>query len=82
MQCCSDAGLDGSPLAAAWEKYRRDVNPGAYLYSIDMAGYGTAQSIPGYPHTDLLPGWSESVLNLVRHCENGRSAVDVINERW
>lgn len=84
LQCyTSDMRFRGDEsLAAEWHKYRRQVNPAAYLYSVDLAGYGTSQFIPADRQTVLLAGWHESVFEFVRHHENGSSALDEIKANW
>lgn len=86
MQCYNDRNAwgyrGGELLATEWEEYRREVNPNARLYSIDLAGYGTAQFLEGDPNTVLLAGWSESMLDFVRHYERGVTAVDEIRTKW
>lgn len=69
-------------LVAEWTKYRREVNPNARLYSIDLAGYGTSQFLEGDPSVVLLSGWSESVLSFVRHYENGETVLEEIKKNW
>jgi len=65
-------GDRGQSLAEQFEAYKRNVNPKALLYSIDLAGYGTAQ----FPMSDksvvTLAGWSEKLLDFISKFEAGR----------
>ncbi|MDD5043795.1 MAG: TROVE domain-containing protein [Patescibacteria group bacterium] len=55
----------GQSLTEELHKYRSTVNPQVHLYSVDLAGYGTAQ----FPQSDrrvaLLAGWSERLLEFI-----------------
>jgi 60 kDa SS-A/Ro ribonucleoprotein len=57
-------------VQAQWEAYRKNVNPNARLYSIDVSAYGTAN----LPSTDgsvtRLFGWSDKVLDYIGLLEN------------
>jgi len=82
MQCYSTHGYGMQSLAEEWIRYRKEVNPKAVLYSVDLAGYGTLQ----FPQDDSgvvqLAGWSERVLDLVSAFEGRQSAVDMIKEKY
>lgn len=88
MQCYNSGNRHGwafglsQSLPAEWLRYKREVNPKARLYSVDLAGYGTAQFPQDQPDTVLLAGWSDQVLDFVRHYEAGRTAVDRIKAEW
>ena len=80
MQCYDTDQYWGTrTLAEEWTKYRRQVNPKAILYSIDLQGYGTCQFPGDDSNVVKLAGWSERVLDLVRHYENRDSILDVIH---
>lgn len=51
------------------ERYRKKVGHDVWCHAIDLMGYGTAQFIG--PKTQLLAGWSESVLRFVSMAESG-----------
>ncbi len=65
-------GDRGQSLSEQFEAYKHNVNPKALLYSIDLAGYGTAQ----FPMSDksvvTLAGWSEKLLDFISKFESGR----------
>jgi 60 kDa SS-A/Ro ribonucleoprotein len=81
MQCYSTHWGNES-LVEEWQRYRREVNPRALLYSVDLAGYGSLQ----FPQDDSgvvqLAGWSDRVLDLVAALERGQSAVDLIEAEF
>ena len=85
MQCYdSDARSnwrgDSGSLAEELTKYRSSVNPEVYLYSVDLAGYGTSQFPQGDRRTALLAGWSERLLEFLPLFEaDGTQAVARIN---
>ena len=69
-------------LAEELRRYRSSVNPGVYMYSVDLAGYGTAQFPQDEPRVALLSGWSEKLLEFIPQFEaDGIQAVDRIG-RW
>jgi hypothetical protein len=88
MQCYeSDRAQPGSwsdingSLAVELAKYRSSVNPEVFLYSVDLAGYGTSQ----FPQSDrrvaMLAGWSERLLEFISLFEaDGLQAVDRISQ--
>lgn len=71
-------GPSGS-LAEELVKYRSSVNPRVVLYSVDLAGYGTAQFPGDDKRVALLSGWSEKLLAFIPLFEgDGMQAVDQI----
>ncbi|MFA5130624.1 MAG: TROVE domain-containing protein [Patescibacteria group bacterium] len=82
MQCyCTNMYSSGS-LAEELAKYRSSVNPQVYVYSVDLAGYGTSQFHSDDPRVALLSGWSERLLEYIPLFEtDGIQAVDRI-ARW
>jgi hypothetical protein len=84
MQCYGSDGNWGSrgqSLAEQFQEYKANVNSKVKLYSIDLAGYGTAQ----FPEDDgsvvLLAGWSERLLEFInRYEETGETAIEVIKK--
>lgn len=83
MQCYDvGRGWDGASLAEELRKYRSAVNPGVYVYSVDLAGYGTSQFPEDEKRVALLAGWSERFLEFVPLFEaDGTQAIDRIT-RW
>jgi len=81
MQCYSSLSGPHS-LAEEWIRYRREVNPQAVLYSLDLAGYGALQ----FPEFDAgvvqLAGWSDRVLDLISAIEKGGNVVDLIESDY
>ena len=82
MQCYSTQGYGQQSLAEEWIRYRKEVNPQALLYSVDLAGYGTLQFPQGDSGVVQLAGWSERVLDLVSAFEGRQSAVEMIKEKY
>lgn len=79
---CYDSAWGARSLAEEWLRYRREVNPKALLYSVDLAGYGSLQ----FPQLEngvvQLAGWSERVLDLVTALENRQSALELIQSQY
>lgn len=63
---------DGRHGAEAAEAWRSRMAPNAWIHSIDLAGYGTAQLQGG--NISLIAGWSEQVLALLPMMEAGTDA--------
>ncbi len=69
-------------LASLMAQYRKHVNPHVWVYSIDLAGYGTAQFPQGTPRTALLAGWSDRVLSFIdlfEHSQEGLLEVEKLS---
>ncbi|TAK05099.1 TROVE domain-containing protein [Patescibacteria group bacterium] len=91
MQCYDSAqaahgmwheSVRDASLAEELRRYRSQVNPGVFLYSVDLAGYGTAQFPSDEPRVALLAGWSERLLEFIpSYEEDGTQAVARI-ARW
>lgn len=78
----SDMQCYGGSLAEELRKYRSAVNPGVYVYSVDLAGNGTSQFPEDEKRVALLAGWSERFLEFVPLFEaDGTQAIDRI-ARW
>lgn len=77
MQCYDSLyrGGGGDSIFKQWEQYKREVNPNAYLYSFDLAGYGTTQVPEDDPHVLTIAGWSESILKYVPYFETEKETV-------
>ncbi|MDO8622208.1 MAG: TROVE domain-containing protein [bacterium] len=79
--CWPESVADQS-LAEELRKYRSSVNPGVYVYSVDLAGNGTSQFPADERRVALLAGWSERFLEFVPLFEaDGTQAIDRI-ARW
>lgn len=60
------------------DEYRRKY-PGLWVHAVDLQGYGTQQFIG--PRTDIICGWSDSVLSFISLAEQGLdSQVKAIEE--
>jgi hypothetical protein len=55
------------------DKYRREVNPDCYVYSVNLAGYGQSQVRPNGKRTHMLSGWSEQIFGIMRDIEGCES---------
>lgn len=74
MQCYDDRYFyGGESLAAELRRYRAAVNPHVYVYSVDLAGYGTSQFPPDEPRVAMLAGWSERILEFISLFEGDRT---------
>ncbi len=74
MQCYTAHGYSVESLAEELRKYRSSVNPEVYLYSVDLAGYGTSQFPRGESRVATIAGWSERVLEFIPEFEAGGMA--------
>jgi hypothetical protein len=72
MQCYGTGAVSSS-----WERYKQ-ISPGCYLYSFDLAGYGTSQVPEDDPRVMTIAGWSEGILKYVPKFEREKKLV--INE--
>jgi len=79
MQCYNEIGYwrASDTLQAMFKKYKTTVNPNVYLYSIDLAGYGTLQFPEDEARVCLLAGFSPRVYEFVKLYEE--FGVDLIN---
>jgi len=68
----------GNSISEQWNKYKKEINPNCYLYSFDLAGYGTSQVPQGDPKVLLIAGWSENILKYIPYFE--RDSKTVIQE--
>lgn len=73
MQCYDSIGYNSS-FAESFIKYQRTVNP-AYLYSVDLAGYGTAQVPQDTKNVCLMAGWSEKILEFIPAFETDKNTM-------
>lgn len=60
--------------------YRRTVNPDVYVYTINLAGYGTTELPEGDKNTCLIGGWSEKVLEFIPAFENKEQILERIKK--
>jgi hypothetical protein len=69
---CYDAFSGGSrSFANSFIGYQREVSH-AYLYTIDLTGYGTAQVPQGSDKVLMLAGFSEKLFNFIPSFESDR----------
>ena len=83
MQCYDSFGrysvVGERSLVTEFKKYKRQVNPNIRLYSIDLAGYGTAQFPQDEPNVALIAGWSDKIFEFIKLFESDKKqAVDII----
>lgn len=79
---CYDSHWGGHSLAEEWQRYRREINPKAVLYSVDLAGYGRLQFPENESGVVQLAGWSDRLLDLISAFENGQNAVNLIEAQY
>lgn len=61
--------------------YLENINPKTYIYSIDLAGYGTTDIALDTPNIFKIAGWSERILDFIKIAETDkRTAVDTIDK--
>ncbi len=62
-----------------WDRYRREVAPGAKLYLFDLAGYGHSPlDLSKGKGVHLIAGWSDKIFEVLASIEKGQSAVEMI----
>jgi len=75
------SGSRNNTLKVEWNKYKKNVNPNCYLYSVDLVGYGTTQIPENDPHVLKIAGWSDSILKYIPYFEKEKqSMIDHINK--
>jgi len=75
-----DSSLQGKNLKEEWSIYKQTINPRAKLYLFDLAGYGNTPLEVNNNDVFLISGWSEKVFDVLKAIENGKSALDKIEE--
>jgi 60 kDa SS-A/Ro ribonucleoprotein len=65
--------VGGGGIANDWRNYRKNVNPEAFLYSIDLAALGTLQTPEA--NTFLMSGFSEKIFDTMKALEEDRNAL-------
>lgn len=65
----------GNSLQKSFLEYQRTVNPDVYLYSCDLAGYGTTQVDLNNPHVVKVAGWSDRILQYIGLYEGDRRSI-------
>lgn len=75
----SSLGFNYYTAESVADEYRKKLNKNVWIHTIDMQGYGTQQFCG--PHTNLIAGWSEKVLDFILLVENGMdSLIKTIND--
>lgn len=77
MQCYGSHGWEGS-VAESIRRYRHTINKDVYVYSFDLANYGTTQIPKGDPRTFLAGGFSDQVLQFIPFFESSKE--DMLSE--
>lgn len=77
MQCYDSHGWGGS-VAESIRRYRREVNKDVYIYSFDLASYGTTQMPKDEPRVCLAGGFSDHVLQFIPLFESSKE--DMLSE--
>jgi hypothetical protein len=74
MQCYDHSRYGMNSFAKSFYAYQREVFP-AYLYTVDLTGYGTAQ-VPQYnPKVCMLSGFSEKIFDFIPAFESDRETL-------
>jgi 60 kDa SS-A/Ro ribonucleoprotein len=61
-------------------EYRRTINQNVYVYSIDLAGYGTAQTPTGEKNTFRIAGWSDKIFDFMQAVESHDNMVEYVED--
>lgn len=56
-------------IQSKMDEYRKKVGHDVWCHAIDLQGYGTSQFIG--KHTNIMAGWSESILRFISMAEQG-----------
>lgn len=68
-------------IAKELKIYKRTVNPKVFLYSFDLAGYGTLQFPEDEPRVCNVAGFSEKIFDFVNNFESfGKGLIDTIDK--
>lgn len=77
MQCYNtDTGshyyvLNHSRVGALWDKYVKEINSNARLYSLNVSAYGTSQTPSTKKNVTQINGWSDKILDYINFAEKG-----------
>lgn len=66
-------------ISGLWAQYKK-IAPQAKLYLFDLAGYGKTPLNVQQNDVHLIAGWSDKIFDVLQAIEDGRNAVQVINE--
>lgn len=75
-----DSSILGSRIQTLWLRYKKEVSPEARLYLFDLQGYGRTPLQILRDDVYLIAGWSDKVFEVLAALENGKTALDAINE--
>lgn len=64
-----------SAKGGPFDTYRKKFNCDPYVYSIDLAGYGTSQFDPTNSKVFMMAGFSEKLFDIMKLLETDRSAM-------
>lgn len=61
-------------------RYRKEINPDVWFYSVNLVGYGTCEINCRHPRNVELAGWSPQILNFISAMEGDMvKQVDIIS---
>lgn len=66
---------DSASVRKLFDQYRKEINPDAWLHSVDLAGYGTAFNPMSQKNTALYAGWTNRFLDLLAQVEKGENSL-------
>jgi hypothetical protein len=76
MQCYDSVSYySNRSMIETLKKYRSQVNPNCYMYSVDLAGYGTLQIPENDSKSLIMAGWSDKLLNFIPTFESDRKTM-------
>jgi hypothetical protein len=82
MQCYADTGwAHQTSIHERVKQYRARINPMLRVYSVDLAGYGSAQFPQRDLNTALLAGWSDRIIELIATLERSEDLLKEIESR-
>ena len=71
----SDMQVYGDNLAGLLNSYKRLVNENIYIYSIDLAGYGTVMFPEHESRHCMIGGWSERIFEYIPLFESDKNSM-------
>jgi hypothetical protein len=73
-------GGEKATIQSMIDRYRREVNPGCFAYSVNLHGYSQSQLKPNGERNYLLSGWSEQIFSIMRDTEAGIAQIEQAEE--
>lgn len=77
----TDGQFNSGTFSSTDTRYRSEINPDVYIYSVNLMGYGSTQHDPRNPRNVFMAGWSDNLLKYIAQYQEFRNGiVDMVNE--